>query len=100
MTVLFQIFRLFMEFDDEYLPPSLAEALAVDSASEIDEWEDYDDSDLRRILEDETHRDDETVEQLFQEEETVPDVLTWCENFDEFTGVEECYQEQAGPTIL
>lgn len=35
----------------DILPSSLAEAWAVYSGSEIDEWEDYGDNDLRRILE-------------------------------------------------
>ncbi|CAB3231923.1 unnamed protein product [Arctia plantaginis] len=83
--------------DDEYLPPSLTEALAVDSSSEIDESEDYDAIDLRQILEEEVVAED--VE-LLQGHERVPEnVITWCENFDEFTGVEECYHEQSGPTI-
>ncbi|XP_012552082.1 uncharacterized protein LOC105842611 [Bombyx mori] len=87
--------------DDEYLPSSLAEALAVDSGSEIDEWEDYDDIDLRRILEaEEVNKEEEIVPDVELLHERVPEnVLTWCEDFDKFTGVEEFYEEQSGPTI-
>lgn len=76
----------------------MVESLAVDSGSEIDEWENYNDDELRRILEE--NEEASLEEGIAAENQNVPDSeLIWSENFDGFTGIEETYQEQSGPTI-
>lgn len=89
--------------DDEYLPSSLAEVLAIDSGNETDEREDYDDIDstydFRGGWSKKGRRNGGRRCWITSRALKVPEnVLTWYENFDQFTGV-EFYQEQSGPTI-
>lgn len=76
--------------NDDILPFSLAEALEVDSGSEIDEMENFNEDDLLHILDDDQNEEGNIIAEAG---------LNWSENFDEFTGTQENYEEQSGPVI-
>ncbi|XP_039751814.1 piggyBac transposable element-derived protein 4-like [Pararge aegeria] len=85
------------EVVNTYLTSELAEALAVDSGSEDDEEDDLDENDLRRILE--IEEEGEEIEERGEEEVMLNYDFTWSQNFEEFTGTEERFEVQPGPTV-
>uniref|UniRef100_A0A2A4J3L8 PiggyBac transposable element-derived protein domain-containing protein n=1 Tax=Heliothis virescens TaxID=7102 RepID=A0A2A4J3L8_HELVI len=83
--------------DDSFadiLPTYLVEALAIDSGSEESDDEEYTEETIRQILE---SNDDDIEEEEFPP--ALTDGASWSSDFQTFTGVQEFYTEQPGPTI-
>ncbi|CAG4969755.1 unnamed protein product [Parnassius apollo] len=78
----------------DILPTGLTEALAIDSGSEESDIEEYTEETIRQILE---SNDNDIEEEEFPP--ALTDGVSWSSDFQTFTGVQEFYTEQPGPTI-
>lgn len=80
--------------EDQILPPYLADALALDSGSEIsDDDEELTEEILRQVLESDNSNDDDEITP------TNNDHFSWSDDFTTFTGYLESFNEISGPTV-